>query len=84
MSPSGDGSVLVLHTVQAEVHEERVPDAPQPRRYHDMSSYGFNSSIHALTLRQAVITAPVFSQMGASAPQLYNKFTISKPIHIYS
>ena len=63
MFPSWVGSVLVLHTVQAEVHREQVLYAPQPRGYHDMSPLGCD-----LLLQQPVVTAPRFSQVGSPAP----------------
>ena len=45
MFSSGGGSVLMLHTVQVEVHMEQVPYASQHHRYHDMSPLGSESSI---------------------------------------
>ena len=45
LPPSGDGSALVLLSVQMEVHREQISRASQPRRY-DTSSSGSDSSIH--------------------------------------
>ena len=69
VSPTVNGSSLVMSAVQAEVQGEHVPYASQPHYYHDMCLSGCESSLPPL-FTATFCCCPGFPSVGAPVAAL--------------